>query len=303
MSEGAGMVARAAPAKLNLALAVDRPDGRGMHPICSWMVPITLHDDVHARRLPGDAESSLSVRWASDALRPTPIDWAPEQDLAARAHRALETRIGRTLPAELTITKRIPTQSGLGGGSSDAAASLLALRELFGLDVGDEDLASIGHSLGSDVPFFLGPDPAGAAIVRNLGEDVERGAPPRTPDAEILLIVPSVSCSTGAVYQAFDHEPPRAFRRDEVEAMARSGVIDAERLFNDLSAPAMRVQARLREARNAAADALGAPVHLTGSGAALFATLAGRPVEERSAAVRRAGEAVPGGVCALVGVR
>src|SRR6185295_18407432 len=122
---------------VNLALSVGPPlpagDPRaGMHPIASWMHAIDLCDEVWITRLVTGA-SRLDIAWADDAPRPSPIDWPSEKDLAFRAHRLLEGDTGRALPAAIRIAKRIPVGGGLGGGSSDAAATLLALNDLFAL--------------------------------------------------------------------------------------------------------------------------------------------------------------------------
>ena len=115
-------IAVQAPAKLNLALSVGPPDQRGMHPICTWMVTISLCDDLLVTRLDEGRLSRYAILWHPDALRPLEIDWPVPRDLAVRAHLALEQHVGRPLPVQLKLDKRIPVGGGLGGGSSDAAA-------------------------------------------------------------------------------------------------------------------------------------------------------------------------------------
>ena len=172
-------VVRSAPAKVNLALSVgdaepaERDGARnpraGWHPIASWMVCVDLMDRV--RVTPGSEGSTHRIAWAEDAPRPTPIDWPVEKDLAVRAHRALERRVGRTLPCAVAVEKRIPVGGGLGGGSSDAAAALLALREAFDLPLSDAELAAVGAGLGSDVAFFVDAE-HGPGVVTGFGEGV-----------------------------------------------------------------------------------------------------------------------------------
>lgn len=264
---------RKAHAKVNLALVVAPPRIEdGLHPIASWMASINLADDLTICRLEEDRDSRYAILWAGDALRKTDIDWSITKDLAVRAHLALEREVGARLPVQMKLEKRIPVGAGLGGGSSDAAATLLAVRELFALSVSDERLREIGLSLGADVPFFLPPEPGSSAFVSGVGEVVERA--PTTPSAGLLLIAPEFSCDTGAVYRAFDEEAmERSFAdaADRVRALALAGDIRGEDLVNDLAQPAQRVAPALAGLIDKVTEALGVAVHVTGSGSALFA--------------------------------
>jgi len=258
-----------APAKVNLALAVGpaRP-GDGFHPICSWMAPIDLCDEITLTRLEDDRLSRYAVVWHESAPRSSPIDWPITKDLGVRAHHLLEQHVGRSLPIQMKVEKRIPVGGGLGGGSSDAAAVLRAVRELFALDVGDQELAALALRLGSDVPFFLGDSPA---LVEGLGEKVTSVG---RVGAHLVLILPAFGCPTGPVYRAFDAIPGAAMREDEVRRMAGAGCVVSERLFNDLAAAAEAVAPDLGPLRAAAARAVGRPVHVTGSGSTLFVVCA-----------------------------
>lgn len=260
--------------KVNLCLAVGAPvaDGEraGWHPICSWMHAIELADTVEVRALTS-GPSTLEIRWADDAPRPSPIDWALESDLAYRAHALLEEHVGRALAVSARVTKRVPVGGGLGGGSSDAAAMLRALDDLFSLGLGAETLRQIGMRLGSDVGFFIdADDPPGAAIVGGFGERVERVE--RTP-GEIALLVPGFGCATGAVYRSFDACGATALDEGAVRSAhgaARAGSASWELLFNDLAVAAERVEPRLARARAECAEILNRRVHITGSGSTMF---------------------------------
>ncbi|MBN4052574.1 hypothetical protein JYT82_00510, partial [bacterium AH-315-K20] len=110
----------AAHAKINLAMSLAQPEPAGSsragwHRISTWMHAIDLADEVLIEPVPGGV-STWSARWASDAVRPSLIDWPVEQDLAWRALRAVENRVGQRLPTRIVLTKRIPTGAGLGGG-------------------------------------------------------------------------------------------------------------------------------------------------------------------------------------------
>lgn len=317
-----------AHAKLNLALAVGAPlpasagQKAGFHPIESWFACIDLHDNLEVERL-ASGPSSFRIEWAGDAPRPSPIDWPIEKDLAVRAHAALERALSGSLPVSAVLRKRIPVGGGLGGGSSDAAAMLRALDQLFDLRLPTAALASIGASLGSDVPFFVddrAPDgravplPARPAIVSGLGERIERL--PRV-EGHLVLLLPPFGCPTGAVYRAFDAgnpEPLNPGRAAVVAASATSGgtgeagsgtgsggrtgsgsggagAFQTLPFFNDLTDAACRVQPDLAPLIDAARRLLGRPVYMTGSGSTLFVPEASAPAAADTA--RRLGEARP----------
>lgn len=256
-----------APAKLNLALAVGPPSAPGgMHPICSWMAPIALADELSVTKLEDDRLSRYAVQWHPEAPRPTPIDWPITRDLAVRAHLALEEHAGRSLPVQLKLDKRIPVGGGLGGGSSDAAAVLLIMRDLFALDIPDDRLVKLAMTLGSDVAFFLRGAPA---VVEGYGERITHTDPVR---GHAVLLFPAFGCPTAEVYREFDRDSPRPLRTEDVHRLTRTPSLPASRdLFNDLAGPAGRVAPELARLRARAADVISAPVHVTGSGSTLFA--------------------------------
>lgn len=289
-------VQRAAPAKINLALAVGPPyeegPSAGMHPIASWMVPIDLADALTITQLEDDRLSRYAIDWSADAPQPNvPIDWPITDDLTVRAHKALEAHAGRSLPVQLRLEKRIPVGAGLGGGSSNAAAMLLALDELFALNTNPLEIRAIAHTLGSDIPFFLA-DPgsssaASPALVKDLGETLE---PAPNPNAHIVLILPSFTCPTGPVYHSFDeqfddledpddHPGIDAMRLDQLRAATSASPLTHDHLFNDLAAPAERIQPKLASLRTRIEHAIGTTPHVTGSGAACFIVCSGGRVE------------------------
>jgi 4-diphosphocytidyl-2-C-methyl-D-erythritol kinase len=267
-------VARRAHAKINLALSVGPPIQGGLHagyhPIASWFSCIDAWDDVRLARR-DEPSSVYEIAWASDAPRPTPIDWPLEKDLAVRAHRLMEEAGGRALPVSLRIEKRIPVGGGLGGGSSDAAAALLGVNTLFDLQWPLERLRSLSVKLGSDVAFFL--DDAvtpRAARVSGLGDRIERVRSLAWP---VLVIFPAFGCPTGPVYKAYDRNPV-PLRENDVSHLVRQslerGAIDSRSLFNDLAEPACIVQPQLRDLIAGLSGHAQRPVHVTGSGSTLF---------------------------------
>lgn len=249
-----------APAKLNLALLVGpvRPDG--FHEIASLMLPVTLADSVSVRRTPGEG---LSVA----------CDVAPgEANLAARMVRELERRLGRSFEARVTITKRIPAGAGLGGGSSDAAATMIALERLYDLDLPPQVRCAAAAAVGSDVPFFLWPGPQFATgrgqVLRPVG----------LPELHVVIAVPGFSLSTREVYAwhdadaAVDLQGFVARARDLSRRLRTARTVGAVAglVVNDLEpcVVARRPEVGALRDRLLAEGALAAA--MTGSGAATF---------------------------------
>jgi 4-diphosphocytidyl-2-C-methyl-D-erythritol kinase len=175
-----------APAKLNLFLHVvgRRPDG--YHLIQSAMQLIDLADDV-----------AITVRDDGLIARATDLPGIPEAtDLTIRAAQALRAASGTSLGATIGVTKRIPVGGGLGGGSSDAATTLLALDRLWGLDWPRARLMELGLALGADVPFFIG---GGDAFVEGIGETL---TPVALPAAHYVVVHPGVSVPTATIFAA-----------------------------------------------------------------------------------------------------
>jgi 4-diphosphocytidyl-2-C-methyl-D-erythritol kinase len=177
-----------APAKLNLRLLVGPRGADGYHPLESLMVALDgLADTVHARIAPARAVICPGIEGPAN--------------LAWRALDELEREAGRPLPLEVRIEKRIPSQAGLGGGSSDAAATLRAADALYGLGFGPARLEAAAARVGSDVPFFVC---GGCQWARGRGERLE---PAPAPRFAALIAMPGFGLSTPAVYRAFDRLP------------------------------------------------------------------------------------------------
>jgi 4-diphosphocytidyl-2-C-methyl-D-erythritol kinase len=243
-----------APAKINLSLSVGPPiESKGMmHPIASWMTTLDFFDEVCVTRLDEGDLSRYAVLWHEDAPQKTTIDWPITSDLAVRAHRRLEAEVGRSLPIQLKVEKRIPVGGGLGGGSSDAAATLRALKELFQLDI---DIHAIGASLGSDIPFLID---GGSQIVTGFGEQLESFS---KVQRAVVLILPPYGCPTGEVYDAFDE----LCRPTLDEEQVRDGVI-----FNALTTAAMEISEELSSDMAKIEAVAEVEVHLSGSGSSMF---------------------------------
>lgn len=252
-----------APAKLNLRLLVGRLGADGYHPLSSLMVALDgLADTVAVAR--------------SDARRVICSGIDGPRNLAWKALDALEAEVGRPLPLEVVIDKRIPAQAGLGGGSSDAATTLRAADRLYGLALGPDGLQRIAARVGADVPFFIR---GGCQWAEGRGE---RLRPASCPDFAALLLKPALGLSTPAVYAAFDRGPapePLGHSEPPPGAEALAGWVR-----NDLWAPALA----LAPALGATAAALSAAGALTtllcGSGSCVAGIFLDRPSAEAARA-------------------
>jgi 4-diphosphocytidyl-2-C-methyl-D-erythritol kinase len=222
-----------APAKINLFLHVGAPGEGGFHPICSLMAFADIGDRISTF----EAEA-LALRVAG----PFAQDLADHEDnLVLRAALALIAEARRPVaPIGLSLDKRLPVASGLGGGSGDAGAALRLLREVLGLKVEDASLETIAASLGSDGAACLWGAPT---LAEGRGERL--GAAPKLPPLDIVLVNPRVAVSTAEVYQRFDAQgrfsdvtPPDAPEAFE-DATELAGWLVGQR--NDLEAPAVAV--------------------------------------------------------------
>lgn len=251
-----------APAKLNLFLHVTGRRADGYHLLQSIFQLVDWCDTLHFELRPGCGLSREDLRAANDTAPPLPAD-----DLCLRAARALQEASGCTHGAHITLVKRIAQQAGLGGGSSDAASTLIALNRLWGLNWPRPALMRIGARLGADVPFFLGGH---NAWVEGIGD---RLTPVALPQARYAIVKPAAGIDTAAVYQASDLE--RATPAVAMDMVVAQMSADPTQLWghNDLQAVAVRLCPDVGIALNRLAQ-LGLTPRMTGSGSAVFAPLA-----------------------------
>ena len=180
------MIRALAPAKLNLFLHIVGRRADGYHLLQTLFQYITLYD-VLTFNLRDDGV----ITCRSDA-----INLAPEQDLVYRAARLLQQQYGVFLGADIQVSKHIPMGGGLGGGSSDAASTLLALNKLWSLNLNRQSLADLGIQLGADVPVFIF---AHSAWAEGVGETLQRVKYLPTP--WYVVIYPAVHVNTAHVFQ------------------------------------------------------------------------------------------------------
>ncbi|MFM7669055.1 MAG: 4-(cytidine 5'-diphospho)-2-C-methyl-D-erythritol kinase [Betaproteobacteria bacterium] len=245
----------AAPAKLNLFLHLVGRRADGYHLLQSVFQLIDLHDTLHFR-----LREDLAI------VRSTEIDGvAAEQDLSVRAARLLQSEAQArgidVAGVEIAIEKRLPMGGGIGGGSSNAATTLIALNHLWGIGLSRMDLMRLGLALGADVPFFLG---GGNAFVEGIGE---RLTPVQTAPCWFVLIHPGVSVPTPLIFQS-----PELTRDSKVVKIADF----SDRLpgfgRNDLQAVAARAFPPVADALDWLSHR--ADARMTGSGAGVFASFA-----------------------------
>jgi 4-diphosphocytidyl-2-C-methyl-D-erythritol kinase len=245
-----------APAKLNLFLHVTGRRDDGYHTLQSVFQLIDLADWLDfERRVDG------SIVREGDLLS------APADDIALRAARALQQSTGCRLGATIRVAKKIPAGSGMGGGSSDAATTLIALNRVWGLGLSRAELARIALPLGADVPFFLH---GSTAFAEGVGEELQAVD---VPPAWYAVIWPQVHVSTREIFA--DPGLTRNTKPTKIADFSAAAGLFPHALFgaNDLEPVARRRfpdidQALGRLQRHGAA-------RMTGSGSAVFVPTAG----------------------------
>lgn len=247
-------------AKLNLTLDILGRREDGYHDLRSVMQQVSLCDDIEI-----DVETGED--WKLEADREDiPTD---STNLAWKAAGAFYKALGKD-PQGITIriTKRIPSQAGLGGGSADAAAVLHGLNDHEGRPFTKAELADIGAKIGSDVPFCV---MGGTALVEGRGERVE--ALPAMPDCFYCIVMPDFSVSTAALYKAFDEKG--AEYRPDTEGML--GALNAGELLhaagyvgNAMEALVGADHPEIKEIKDAMLDSGALGAAMTGSGSAVY---------------------------------
>jgi 4-diphosphocytidyl-2-C-methyl-D-erythritol kinase len=249
-----------APAKINLLLQVlgRRPDG--YHELRTVLQTIDLADRLVLEPAPG-----------LELLCDLP-EIENEDNLVVRAARRLARAAGRDPRVRIRLSKEIPPGSGLGGGSSDAAATLAGLCTLWEIDPAGVDLFALAAELGSDVPYFLW---GGTALALGRGELVFplREAPART----VLLARPARALSTREVYGAFDRRLTSGEEGSTISRFLRnlySEARDSDFVLNDLEAVAARILPEVRDLLEGIRAQGAEAAALSGSGSAVFGLFA-----------------------------
>jgi 4-diphosphocytidyl-2-C-methyl-D-erythritol kinase len=255
-------------AKINLTLEVLGRRSDGYHDLASLAHTISLADDLRV------AEADEIVCRAEGL----PVE--PDANLVVRAAKLLQAWTRVSAGAELTLDKHIPVAAGLGGGSTDAAATLVALNTLWGTHLGSADLVSLAAQLGSDVPFFIR---GGAAVLRGRGDDLTPVQP--LVGQWLTLAAPphDLANKTVTLYAALapDDFTDGQATRQAAAHLAEGGPLDGARLHNAFGRAAREVFAGLAEVWQGAEAACGRAFHLSGAGPTLFALASGRHDAQR----------------------
>ncbi len=259
-----------APAKVNLRLEVlgRRPDG--YHDLRMLMAPVSWYDEVSVEPL----DEAGRVELAGWGPVPAPGD----DNLCCRAARFFLERTGVRAGVRIRLTKRIPTGAGLGGGSSDAAATVLGLERLFGHELTHRDRADVAFAVGADVPFFFS---GGPAWVGGIGERVR----PLRADRRLWLVVvwPGVFLSTARVFSGLNQGLTSPGPAPRIAQFNFQGIVGL--LRNDLEPPARTAEPAVGAALDALARAGARHRLMSGSGSSVFGLF--RDEDEARAAAER----------------
>lgn len=231
-------------AKINWSLRITARRADGYHDIETLFQSISLHDTITIM---------ASDQWLITCDDPAvPCD---ETNLIMRAARALDTP-----PLYIALQKRIPTGGGLGGGSSDAAATLFAVNQMFSLRTPPDQLRAIALSLGSDVPFFL---TGGTAYATGRGERIT--PLPDVSPIPLLLVCPRLRIATSEAY-GMVHKYSKPLGLDRYREIARNVLAHNDLLVNDFEEPVFKRTPALRDLRDRLLRAGAVWAHMSGSG-------------------------------------
>ena len=258
-----------APAKVNLVLEV-LGKRHEYHDISSIAQTIALHD-------------TLTFKSSPDIVFTCSEASLQDDNLVIRAARLLRERCAVARGAHIHLDKRIPWAAGLGGGSSDAAATLCALNRMWETGLSLQQLTALGSELGSDVPLFL---LGGTILLEGRGERVSRL--PLINTRHLVLLVPTLAPPAGKTGLMYRSLHPEMFTRGQfVRAAAfsldRNGSIPEDLIFNVFEKVAFTVFPGLADERTVLEDITGRRAHLAGSGPCLYVFLPSEKAAQRTA--------------------
>jgi 4-diphosphocytidyl-2-C-methyl-D-erythritol kinase len=261
-------------AKINLNLRVLGKRADGYHDLDTVFQTISLHDTIEL-----DATTDSEITLSCDDRR-LPAD---EENLVVRAARAARSSSGTNRGARIRLRKRIPAQAGLGGGSSDAAATLVALNHLWHIGSDRKHLIDLAAELGADVPFFLS---GGTARGMATGIDVE--PMPDVPEKFLLVLKPNANIGTADAYKLLDE---RSLTTSDAKTMLSTSQFTEKfgfdnagfgALHNDFEEIAFALEPEIFRAKAALVNAGAHAALLCGSGSAVFGIFETRDAQRRA---------------------
>jgi len=249
--------------KVNLALKINEKDENGYHKLESVMVPLKLHDVIEIE--------PITNGWRDDAVISDDFDLANTKINSVQKTLALlRERFHYETRFNVEIHKEIFLQSGLGGGSSDAAAVMRAVIKFLKLEISDEELVKLALKIGSDVPFFLFNKPA---IVKNYGEEIET-FDFKSNKFTVLLVKPKEGLSTKTVFEEFDkNRVESTVNMEDVKELLIKNDLDGlqENCKNTLEPAAFKLLPEIESIVRLLKLKGFEYVHMTGSGSCVFA--------------------------------
>ncbi len=258
-------------AKINWRLNVLGKREDGYHEVDTILQTINLRDAITIESTGDDIRL-----WCEDGSVPS-----NEQNLVWRAAATLRERCSINRGAKIRLAKRIPSEAGLGGGSSDAAVTLIALAHLWQIKISRHDLFEIAGALGSDVPFFLH---GGTARANGRGNIIEPLAD--APKTHLLIVKPNASVATAKAYEALNSRAlttsdakPILFRSQPSDF---SALLDPSTLENDFEPVIFQLEPEIEGAKLALLKSGAQAAMLSGSGSAVFGVFENQDAQERA---------------------
>ena len=262
-------------AKVNLILQVLSKRSDGFHNVNTVLQNINLAD-------------TLIFKEAPDLALESNINIPAEDNLIIKAARLLQRHTKTSKGASIFLEKNIPIEAGLGGGSADAGATLIALNNLWQLNLERKELYELGASLGADVNFFLS---GGLALAGGRGEVIQ----PLEKDLDMNMVIakPDFGITAKKAYYEWDKQPEKeAADLNYVVEKLKKGKFAAADLFNDLEASVLAFYPQMKQWFSAGYRAGASKVMLSGSGSAFFAIAGEKAQDNVYAAWQKEGLAV-----------
>jgi 4-diphosphocytidyl-2-C-methyl-D-erythritol kinase len=268
-----------APAKINLSLRVVGKRRDGYHLLDTIMVPVSLYDEIEIRKISAAGGKKVVDRLIKVTCD-HPLVPRGEENIAYRAALLLMRRAGSEQAIHVHIRKRIPVGAGLGGGSSDAAATLIGLNRLLKLRLSAAKLEKIARSIGADVPFFIRARPARA---RGIGERLQPIR--KLTRFWVVIVYPGFAVSTAWVFKSFSSTLTKPPLNTSILSSLKSLEKLAGLLHNDLESVTLKRYPRLRLIKARLLHEGAAGGLMSGSGSSVFGVFASQ--RQAARALRR----------------